>query len=142
MPLEARTEPTMPGRPAPRGAGYGGRRCGAAPGRLAVHGDAQAPARVGGGDSHHGEGLREFRPGATKDLGEGVGRVKDTPWPLNDRLLVTGELKWDGFRSLVSVDAGRMVLRSRWGTEMAPAFPEVVAGAAQLPDATALDGVM
>ncbi|MCE7051888.1 ATP-dependent DNA ligase [Streptomyces purpurascens] len=51
-----------------------------------------------------------------------------------------GELKWDGFRALVSVDAGRVVLRSRRGTEMAPAFPEVVAGAAQLPDATALDG--
>jgi hypothetical protein len=25
---------------------------------------------------------------------------------------------------------------------MAPAFPEIVAGAAQLPDATAMDGVM
>ncbi|MER5926560.1 hypothetical protein [Streptomyces mirabilis] len=33
-----------------------------------------------------------------------------------------------------------MVLRPRRGTDMAPAFPEVVAGAAQLPDATALDG--
>ncbi|MFF3140370.1 ATP-dependent DNA ligase [Streptomyces sp. NPDC057927] len=32
------------------------------------------------------------------------------------------------------------MLRSRRGTDMAPAFPEVVAGAAQLPDATALDG--
>ncbi|MFD9514076.1 ATP-dependent DNA ligase [Streptomyces mirabilis] len=53
-----------------------------------------------------------------------------------------GEPKWDGFRALVSVDAGQVVLRSRRGTEMAPAFPEVVAGAAQLPDATALDGIM
>ncbi|MET7920989.1 ATP-dependent DNA ligase [Streptomyces avermitilis] len=51
-----------------------------------------------------------------------------------------GEPKWDGFRAGVSVDAGRVVLRSRRGTEMASAFPEVVAGAAQLPDATALDG--
>jgi hypothetical protein len=50
-----------------------------------------------------------------------------------------GEPKWDGFRALVSVDAGRVVLRSRRGTEMAPAFPEVVAGAGQLPDATAMD---
>jgi hypothetical protein len=33
-----------------------------------------------------------------------------------------------------------VVLRSRRGTQMAPAFPEIVAGAAQLPDATALDG--
>ncbi len=52
------------------------------------------------------------------------------------------EPKWDGFRALLSAAAGRVVLRSRRGTEMAPAFPEVVAGAAQLPDATALDGVM
>ena len=35
----------------------------------------------------------------------------------------------------VSVDAGRVVLRSRHGTGMGPAFPEVVAGAVQLPDA-------
>jgi hypothetical protein len=46
----------------------------------------------------------------------------------------------DGFRALVSVDAGRVVLRSRRGTEMLPAFPEIGAEAAQLPDATALDG--
>jgi ATP-dependent DNA ligase len=46
----------------------------------------------------------------------------------------------DGFRAAVSVDAGRVVLRSRRGTEMGPAFPEVVAGAVQLPDATAMDG--
>ncbi|WOT32694.1 ATP-dependent DNA ligase [Streptomyces coeruleorubidus] len=50
------------------------------------------------------------------------------------------EPKWDGFRALVSVDAGKVVLRSRRGTEMAPAVAEVVAGAVQLPDATALDG--
>ncbi|MFE9115699.1 ATP-dependent DNA ligase [Streptomyces collinus] len=50
------------------------------------------------------------------------------------------ELKWDGFRALVSADAGKVALRSRRGTEMGPAFPEIVAGAAQLPDATALDG--
>ncbi|MFG2466117.1 ATP-dependent DNA ligase [Streptomyces canus] len=50
------------------------------------------------------------------------------------------EPKWDGFRALVSVEAGRVVLRSRRGTEMIPAFPEIEEGAAQLPDATALDG--
>ncbi|MGW4599234.1 ATP-dependent DNA ligase [Streptomyces sp. NPDC004457] len=50
------------------------------------------------------------------------------------------EPKWDGFRALVSVEAGGVVLRSRRGTEMAASFPEIVAGAAQLPDATALDG--
>ncbi|MFF7769113.1 hypothetical protein ACFZC7_21720 [Streptomyces massasporeus] len=33
-----------------------------------------------------------------------------------------------------------MALRSRRDTEMGPAFPEIVAGAAQLPDATSLDG--
>ncbi|MEU3620026.1 ATP-dependent DNA ligase [Streptomyces sp. NPDC006872] len=64
-----------------------------------------------------------------------------TPVPVPD--LQPGraaEPKWDGFRALVSVDAGRVVLRSRRGTEMGPSFPEVVAGAVQLPDATALDG--
>ncbi|MEU0008219.1 hypothetical protein ABZ079_29150 [Streptomyces sp. NPDC006314] len=50
------------------------------------------------------------------------------------------EPKWDGFRALVSVDGGGVVLRSRRGTEMLQAFPEIGAGAAQLPDATALDG--
>ncbi|MGW0572994.1 ATP-dependent DNA ligase [Streptomyces tauricus] len=50
------------------------------------------------------------------------------------------ELKWDGFRAAVSVDGGQVVLRSRRGTPMAAAFPEVVTNAAQLPDATALDG--
>ncbi|WP_217236262.1 ATP-dependent DNA ligase [Streptomyces sp. AC555_RSS877] len=50
------------------------------------------------------------------------------------------EPKWDGYRALLLVDAGRVVLRSRRGTEMVQAFPEVVAGVVQLPDATALDG--
>ncbi|MGW6732259.1 hypothetical protein [Streptomyces sp. NPDC055013] len=39
------------------------------------------------------------------------------------------------------MDAGRLVLRSRRGTDMVRAFPEIVAGSGQLPDATALDGV-
>ncbi|MFI5887671.1 hypothetical protein [Streptomyces sp. NPDC051554] len=50
------------------------------------------------------------------------------------------EQKWDGFRALIAVDAGQVVVRSRRGTAMGPSFPEVVAGAVQLPDATALDG--
>ncbi|WP_330323494.1 ATP-dependent DNA ligase [Streptomyces pseudovenezuelae] len=63
--------------------------------------------------------------------------------PVSDPALppgCAGEPKWDGFRALVSFDAGQVVLRSRRGTEMGPSFPEVVAGAVQLPDATALDG--
>ncbi|MFE5141309.1 hypothetical protein ACFRDV_27195 [Streptomyces fagopyri] len=51
-----------------------------------------------------------------------------------------GEPKRDGFRALLHTDADRVVLRSRHGTEMAPAFPDIAAVAAQLPDATALDG--
>ncbi|WP_244172583.1 ATP-dependent DNA ligase [Streptomyces europaeiscabiei] len=50
------------------------------------------------------------------------------------------EPNWDGFRAALSVDGGQVVLRSRRGTPMAAAFPEVVAGAVHLPDATALDG--
>ncbi|MFJ2925618.1 hypothetical protein ACIPIU_11450 [Streptomyces massasporeus] len=49
-------------------------------------------------------------------------------------------MKWDGFGALVSADPGKVALRSRRDTEMGPAFPEIVAGAAQLPDATSLDG--
>ncbi|MER6557454.1 hypothetical protein ABT300_06745 [Streptomyces sp. NPDC001027] len=49
-------------------------------------------------------------------------------------------LEKDGFRALLSVDAGQVVLRSRRGTEMLLAFPQIEAGAAYLPDATALDG--
>ncbi|MEU0032076.1 ATP-dependent DNA ligase [Streptomyces sp. NPDC006335] len=51
-----------------------------------------------------------------------------------------GEPKWDGFRALLSVDAGQVVLRSRRGTEMSASFPEIVAGAVQLPDLSAFDG--
>ncbi|MFG3085568.1 ATP-dependent DNA ligase [Streptomyces parvulus] len=49
-------------------------------------------------------------------------------------------LEKDGFRAAVLVDAGRVVLRSRHGTEMGPAFPEIVAKVVQLPDSTAMDG--
>ncbi|MFI1414981.1 hypothetical protein ACH4Y0_34380 [Streptomyces sp. NPDC020707] len=50
------------------------------------------------------------------------------------------EPKWDGFRAALSVDDGHVVLRSRRSTQMGPAFPEIVAGGVQLPNATALDG--
>ncbi|MEU2565060.1 hypothetical protein ABZ626_37905 [Streptomyces longispororuber] len=75
-----------------------------------------------------------------------------TPWILPEPMLTTAvdsselpaghaaEIKWDGFRAGLSIDAGHVVLRSRNGTQMAPAFPEIVAAAAQLPDASALDG--
>ncbi|MFJ9713600.1 hypothetical protein [Streptomyces sp. NPDC101234] len=49
-------------------------------------------------------------------------------------------VKWDGWRALFLTDAGHLVLRSGQGTGLLPSFPEVRAGAAQLPDATALDG--
>ncbi|WP_254401031.1 ATP-dependent DNA ligase [Streptomyces sp. AC555_RSS877] len=51
-----------------------------------------------------------------------------------------GEPKWDGWRALVSVEAGRTVLRSRQGTDLLASFPEIETGSGQLPDATALDG--
>ncbi|MFF4034402.1 hypothetical protein ACFYZ2_32475 [Streptomyces sviceus] len=52
----------------------------------------------------------------------------------------SADLKWDGWRALLSADAGHLTLRSRQGTDLAPAFPELRAGLDQLPDATALDG--
>ncbi|MFF0465143.1 ATP-dependent DNA ligase [Streptomyces mexicanus] len=65
----------------------------------------------------------------------------DTPVPSPDlRPGGAGEPKWDGFRALGSADSGRVILRSRRGTEMAASFPAIVAGATLLPDATALDG--
>ncbi|MEW2615012.1 hypothetical protein AB0937_33490 [Streptomyces sp. NPDC047880] len=50
------------------------------------------------------------------------------------------ETKWDGWRALLSLDAGRLVLRSRRGTDLSSAFPEIRSAVSQLPDATALDG--
>lgn len=78
-------------------------------------------------------------------------KESDVTWTLPEPMLSTpvpspdlrsgwaGEPKWDGFRALISVDAGQVVLRSRRGTEMGPSFPEVGAGAVQLPDATSLE---
>ncbi|MFE5919078.1 hypothetical protein [Streptomyces sp. NPDC056468] len=65
--------------------------------------------------------------------------------PVPDPALLQGwasEPKRGGFRALFFMDAGRVVRRSRLGTDMVRAFPEIVAGSGQLPDATALDGVM
>ena len=42
----------------------------------------------------------------------------------------------------LSVEAGTVVLRSRRGTDMGPAFPEIVAATGRLPDVTAIDRVM
>jgi hypothetical protein len=40
-----------------------------------------------------------------------------------------GEPKWDGGRALVSVEAGRVILRSRRGTDLVASFPEIDPGA-------------
>lgn len=52
------------------------------------------------------------------------------------------EPKWDGYRAQLSVHTGgRVLLRSRQGTDMTPAFPEIRAAVlAQLPADTGLDG--
>lgn len=52
------------------------------------------------------------------------------------------EPKWDGFRSvLVRPGAGRAVLRSRRGTDLTAAFPEIAEAAeSDLPQDTVLDG--
>jgi ATP-dependent DNA ligase len=63
--------------------------------------------------------------------------LDDSPWTAQQRITEGGRV-----RALLSVDAGQVVLRSRQGTEMATSFPEIAAGAVQLPEATAFDGVM
>ncbi|MFI0141888.1 ATP-dependent DNA ligase [Streptomyces luteogriseus] len=52
------------------------------------------------------------------------------------------EPKWDGYRTQLAVHAdGRVLLRSRQGTDMTGSFPEIRAAAlAQLPADTGLDG--
>ncbi|MFD8724829.1 hypothetical protein ACFV2H_44510 [Streptomyces sp. NPDC059629] len=51
-------------------------------------------------------------------------------------------VKWDGWRALFMTDVGHLVLHSRRGTGLLPSFSEVRTGAAQVPNTTALDGVM
>ncbi|MFF0094907.1 hypothetical protein ACFYSF_33900 [Streptomyces canus] len=63
--------------------------------------------------------------------------------PVPDPALLPGwaaKPKWEGFRALLSADAGRLVLRSRRGTETAASIPEIAVGIVQLPDATTFDG--
>ncbi|WP_079072776.1 ATP-dependent DNA ligase [Streptomyces canus] len=51
------------------------------------------------------------------------------------------EPKWDGYRALLGRWTGdRVMIRSRSGGNLTPAFPEIVAAASELPDDTALDG--
>lgn len=51
------------------------------------------------------------------------------------------EPKWDGFRSVLFVCDGEVVVQSRSGEDLAYAFPEVVAAALRLlPDCIVLDG--
>lgn len=52
-----------------------------------------------------------------------------------------GEPKWDGYRALLAKHAdGRVMIRSRRGTDMTAAFPEITAAAAALPADVGLDG--
>jgi ATP-dependent DNA ligase len=65
--------------------------------------------------------------------------------PVPDPALRPGwasEPKWDGYRAQLAVHAGgRVLLRSRQGTDMTGSFPEIRAAAlAQLPADTGLDG--
>lgn len=65
--------------------------------------------------------------------------------PVPDPALRPGwasEPKWDGYRAQLAVYAGgRVLLRSRRGTDMTASFPEIRAAAlAQLPEDTGLDG--
>jgi bifunctional non-homologous end joining protein LigD len=49
------------------------------------------------------------------------------------------EFKWDGVRALLDCDGGRVRILSRNGNEITAAYPELLAQAAELPDAL-LDG--
>jgi ATP-dependent DNA ligase len=50
------------------------------------------------------------------------------------------EPKWDGYRALVHSGDAAAILRSRRGTSLTLAFPDITAAAASLPPGTALDG--
>ena len=50
------------------------------------------------------------------------------------------EVKWDGIRALAEIRDGRLTLYSRNGNDITLAYPEIVAGAAGLPDSLLLDG--
>jgi ATP-dependent DNA ligase len=73
-------------------------------------------------------------------------------WTLPDPVLTTptpspdlppghaAEPKWDGYRTLAHHHGDQVLLRSRHGTNMTAAFPEIRDAALQLPNDTALDG--
>ena len=50
------------------------------------------------------------------------------------------EVKWDGVRALAETRDGTLILYNRSGREITPAYPEIVAGAAGLPDGLLFDG--
>src|SRR5690349_591679 len=63
--------------------------------------------------------------------------VLDPDLPAN----AAGEPKWDGYRAQLARRGDSVLLRSRHGTDMTQAFPEIRAAAlAQLPEQTGLDG--
>ncbi|WP_327335690.1 hypothetical protein OG384_03140 [Streptomyces sp. NBC_01324] len=66
--------------------------------------------------------------------------------PVNSSALAPGwaaEAKWDGFRCMLARYADdRVLLRSRRGTDMTHAFPEIARAALALPGDTVVDGVM
>ncbi|MDQ0605275.1 ATP-dependent DNA ligase [Streptomyces canus] len=63
--------------------------------------------------------------------------------PVNDPALPTGwaaQLKWDGYRALAGRWAdGRVAVRSRHGSDLSVAFPEIEEAVRRLPDDTAVD---
>lgn len=63
-------------------------------------------------------------------------------WALPADGSVAAEPKWDGWRALAGrLDDGTAVIRSRRGTDLVPAFPDVAAALVeQLPAASLLDG--
>ncbi|WP_103889115.1 ATP-dependent DNA ligase [Actinacidiphila yanglinensis] len=65
-------------------------------------------------------------------------------WSLPADNTLAAECKWDGYRTLCGrLDDGAPVIRSRTGTDLLPAFPDVTAALAeQLPPSSLLDGVM
>ncbi|MCX5357504.1 hypothetical protein OG864_01870 [Streptomyces sp. NBC_00124] len=64
--------------------------------------------------------------------------------PVNDPALPAGwaaQPKWDGYRALAGRWAdGRVAVRSRHGSDLARAFPEIEEAVRRLPDDTAVDG--
>src|SRR5919204_4516643 len=90
--------------------------------------------------------MRRPAPATAKEVSRGggrsgagfVGRSRSRCWRRPDRLPRGDygyEVKWDGFRALVSTERG-LEVRSRRGWEMSERLPELAA----LPDGLVLDG--